>query len=507
VLTWGVGMRFFLLMTGISVLVVPGPTRADMSQFRVERLRVPGRAVGIHTEDMNGDGKRDLAVAFLAGRPPSSQRKVALFFDQSGSYKADPDQVIDPPAAASFLDFVDVDGDGKRALIYADGRNLMAYRLEGGRYEAVAKPLTKATGLLALPDYDDLPFFDVGRDWDGDGKPEILLPLVEGVGVYTREAGWARVAFLRLAPRADYSVRTQLYEPRNRNFQVRATFVLPELISADYDGDGKLDLCAIIEDLLQVHKGGAGPTVFSQVASARHYLGVRTEHESMAGAGHVHTTVRDIDGDGVADLVINKITGGLGQMRAQTGFYYGKKGGGYAPPAQMLQRDGYAGAVAFADLDGDGKLDLVMPHVAVGLGEMARVLLSKKMMVGWEARRNLGRKFSTDPETTKDIDFPVDYSQLADINGAYPSVAGDFNADGKADFVASHGLEQIGVWLGGGPTLIADSPKALVRVTPSKYYQVVDLDGDKRADVVVFYRGKDALSGVVNVLRNTGQGW
>jgi hypothetical protein len=174
----------------------------------------------------------------------------------------------------------------------------------------------------------------------------------------------------------------------------------------------------------------------------------------------------------------------------------------------VLQRDGYAGSLAFADLDGDGKLDLVMPHVNVGLGEMARVLLSKKMRIGWEARRNLGkRQFAADPQAVRDLDFAVDYSVVADIDGPYPSVEGDFNGDGKADFIAANGPEELAIWLGGGKTLIAAQPKAIVHAVPSKYYQVVDLDGDKLADVVIFYRYRDALQGEIAVLRNTGHGW
>ena len=35
------------------------------------------------------------------------------------------------------------------------------------------------------------------------------------------------------------------------------------------------------------------------------------------------------------DLAVNKVAGGLGQMKAQTGFYYGRRGGGFDPPAQV----------------------------------------------------------------------------------------------------------------------------------------------------------------------------
>jgi hypothetical protein len=484
--------------------------RADGPQFRSERLQVAGgRVMGVHLEDLNGDGKQDLAAVFFVGKPPEPQRKLAVWFDHGARFSAEPDQVLDLPRAAAFVDFGELDGDGKRALVIADARGLSAFRLDAsGRFETTPKKFLQVAGLFALPDDEDLPFFDVVRDWDGDGKPEILLPLLDGTAVFTRgETGeWTRAGSLRLQPRASYQVRSELYEPRLRNFNARATLVVPDLVVGDYDGDGKPDLCAVVEDLLQVHKGG-GPTVFSPVAVARHYLGVRTDEETRRGA-HVHTTVRDLDGDGILDLAVNKVAGGLGQMKAQTGFYYGKRGGGFDPPAQVLQREGYAGSLAFADLDGDGKLDLIMPHVNVGLGEMARVLLSKKMRIGWELRRGLGkRQFSVDPTAVRDIDFPVDYSALADIDGPYPSVEGDFNGDGKADFVAANGTDELGVWLGGGKTLVSPQPKAIVHVAPSRFYHVTDLDGDKLADVVVFYRSRDALAHEIVVLRNTGKGW
>src|SRR5207247_8629524 len=127
------------------------------------------------------------------------------------------------------------------------------------------------------------------------------------------------------------------------------------------------------------------------------------------------------------------------------------------------------------------------------LAEMARALLSKRMTVGWEARRNLGRQFSVVPETVKEVDFPVDFSTLADIEGPYPSIAGDFDGDGKRDFVAATGSDAIGVRLAGGSSLIADSPKAIVHATPTKFYFISDLDGDKRAELILFYRSREAL--------------
>ena len=379
----------------------------------------------------------------------------------------------------------------------------MALRLDAGgkRLDPTPRRVLEAASLLALPEEDDLIFFDVLRDWNGDGKSEIFLPLLDGLAVFTRgPGGWAHAGEIKLRMEAGYSARAELYEPRLRNFGLRAVVSVPELTVADWDGDGKPDLFAILDDQLEVHKAG-GATLFSPVAAARLALSKPND------TAHVSAIVRDLDGDGVADLVVNRIAGGLGQMRAQTQVYYGNKGGGFSEPAQKLEREGYAGSLSFGDLDGDGKPDLMMPHVDVGLADMARVLLQKRMTIGWEARRNRGREFSVVPETVMEVDFPVDFSQLADLDGPYPSVAGDFNGDGKADFVAAHGPDQLAVWLGGGKSLIAGAPRAIVHATPSKYYLITDLDGDRKADLVLFYRTRDAIAGTIAVARNTGRGW
>jgi hypothetical protein len=484
-------------------MLLAASARAD--PFRVETLRVPGRVLGLKAEDLDGDKRRDLVVVSMSGQ----KRALSVFFARDGGFAAEPDQTLAAPANATFVDIGDVDGNGKQSLIIADRRGLSVLRLDGSgkKLDPTPRRLVEAPGLLALADEEELPFMDVLRDWDGDGQSEILLPLVDATAVFARgAAGWSRVGELHVRPFASYAVRSELYEPRLRNFNARVTFTLPELVTGDFDGDGKRDLFAIVEDLLQVHKSG-GPAIFSPVPAARIALGLKSESETARGVGHVHTTVRDLDGDGIADLAVNKIAGGLGQMRAQTGFYYGRRGGGYERPAQLIDRPGYSGALAFGDLDGDGKPDMVMPHVEVGLAEMASALLKKRMTVGWEARRNGGRQFSPSPETVKEVEFPVDFSALADIDGPYPSVAGDFDGDGRADFVAAHGRDAMAVWLGGGRALIADSPKAILHVTPSKYYLVVDLDGDKRSDLVLFYRTRESLLGTIVVARNTGRDW
>src|SRR6185295_12557236 len=115
-------MRAAIVMT-----LVIGGAAASANQFRIEKLRVPGRVLGVKAEDLDGDKRRDLIVVFLGAE---RQRALALFFDKNGSYPTEPDQTLVTPKNATFIDIGDVDGDGRQAIVFGDRRGVMALRLD-----------------------------------------------------------------------------------------------------------------------------------------------------------------------------------------------------------------------------------------------------------------------------------------------------------------------------------------------------------------------------------------
>ncbi len=495
----------------LALLLVAAPALAqappEAPQFAIERLRVAGRLTAVHAEDLDGDGRRDLVALYADGQPPSVKRRIAVFFDRNG-FRAAPDQVMDAPPGASFVQAVDVVGDRKRELLFADAQGLACLPL-GEHGFGAPRRLLDVAGLALLPEEEELPWIEVARDWDGDGALEILLPTVDRVAVIARgpDGEWRRAGDLALPPRASYAVRGEQFEPRSRNYWFRAALVVPELTRGDWDGDGHPDLLAVVDDDVTVFRGQPGGG-FAGAPAAQVHLGARTAAETARGNASVQVSVLDLDGDGVVDLVVNKVVGGLGNMRAQTGFWYGRKGGGWGRPAQVLQREGFAGALSFADLDGDGHPELIECATAIGFGDVARILFSRRLSVTFAVHRNRGRAgFSRDADAERPIDFPVDYSVGVDLDGPFPSLGGDFDGDGRPDFVGPKDVGALAVWRGGGKALIDEYPRAIVHLPLSRYFRVVDLDGDKRADLVVWYRFVADRQGEIAVLRNTGKGW
>jgi hypothetical protein len=495
------------LLSGIAV-AAPPPVYPEPAQFTTERMRVPGRLLTVHAEDLDADGRRDLIAIFVQGAPPSTLRKIAIFYDHKSGFRAEPDQILAAPQGASFLDVADVDGDAKKELLFGDSRGIGFFVL-GPTGFAETKRLVAIEGLALLADDDDLPYFAVARAWGGDGKIQIFLPTVDRIAVITRgsDGTWSRTGELRLPPRASYAARSDSYEPRARNYMMRVALTVPELSLADWDGDGINDLVAVIDDTVTVFRGQAGGS-FAATAAAKIHLGARTEAEAARGNASVQVSVLDLNGDGVADLAVNKVVGGLGSMHAQTGVYLGKKGGGYDRANQVLSRDGFAGALLFADLDGDKRPELIVCHTEISFADTVRIVLTKHLALNFGVYRNHGDKgFSQNADAERRLDYLVDYTAGAELDGPFPSLDGDFNGDGRPDFVGPKEPGTLGVWLGGPKALIDEYPKALVHLPLSRYLQVVDLDGDKRADVVLFYRYAADHQGQIVVLRNTGRGW
>jgi hypothetical protein len=256
-------------------------------------------------------------------------------------------------------------------------------------------------------------------------------------------------------------------------FQPQHTFAVgsyPRAVAvADLNGDGKPDLIIANEfdNTVSVLLGNGDGTF-------------QTQHTFAVGTGPDAVAVADLNGDGIPDLVVaNGGVGPTGEVVTNTMSVLLGNGDGSFKTQQTFDVGDNPDAVAVADLNGDGKPDLVVANVNNGVGSGTVSVL-------------LGNGDGT---------FQTQHMVAV---GSVPSAVAvtDLNGDGKPDLVVLNSFDNtMSVLLGNGDGSFQTPHTTAVGSHPSAV-AVADLTGDGIPDLVV----ANTDDHTVSVLLGNGDG-
>lgn len=240
-------------------------------------------------------------------------------------------------------------------------------------------------------------------DLNGDGKPDAVTPNSLGNSVSilrsisSNGTSDARVAF---APRVDIPIPGSSYGG----------------VLADLDGDGNLDIIAADNAAGR----GRSVSVFQNLSAgtSRENLAFSPRIEFQTAAGPVHVAADDLDGDGRLELILACFQGGVVSVLQN------KSSPGKLDADSFSRRiDLPSGASSFdikiADLDGDGRRDLIVTKYHDGTVTLFRNSTQP-------GKLELGAFSET-------VDFEVGI--------AYETAVGDLDGDGKLDLAIANHME------------------------------------------------------------------
>ena len=289
-------------------------------------------STGAALVDLDGDGWLDLVVA--NGNDMQQQRLAVYHNNGDGTFPPSPDWQSDDDDVAynGHLDVADVNGDGWPDVAVAVlGRN--------SSVDNVAKLYLNNNGVLSSPpdwQADEIAhaFGCAFGDVNNDGRPDLALAI-----------GWA------YSPQAFYSQYLYLNIggalSSTASWSSTDTDHLQGVLWTDADRDGWLDLVGVAS--------GAQTRVYANLGGSLSTTASWSTTDSADQDG-IMGVAGDVNGDGYDDLIVTDNTqlGGTGRFRQ----YNGVTGGFYETAYDWNYYERYGSAVALADVDGDGALDL-----------------------------------------------------------------------------------------------------------------------------------------------------
>jgi hypothetical protein len=437
-------------------------------------------------------------VAVEQGTPPESSRSLAVFRLDAGRRYADrPARAVPLASDVAAWDLAAGPAEGAFSVVLLAAEALRVVDPTGlapDRTIALAAPapLPPPTWILRRVRFV-LPL-GAGR------SPVAIVPRVDGGELVGLDG--ARREPLALPLLTEHESQ----EAAGPDFGlVTARVGWPSLELGDDDGDGADDLFALFRFGAWVFPARDG--ALSREPGRRSPLRPFPPDEELR---HEVTSVRlfarDLDGDGLAELVVQRNTGTLLGSRSRTDVFANRGAGAdlAGPPALSLElADGLA-ALEVEDLDGDGRREILQTRLAFGIVQLIRVLVTREVQIELRCFATRGAGPAELVETWRDeLRLPLDFD-AGRVAGLVPTVEGDWNGDGRRDLLHGSGERHLAVRLGEGGELgprFAD-PAARQPIPPGDQARVADLDGDGLDDLVLFDPRDPA--GQVHVLWNRG---
>lgn len=339
------------------------------------------------------------------------------------------------------------------------------------------------------------------KDLNDDERDDVILADFSGWQVSSQLADGTYAEARTIGPAPFMAVGSERY----------TVFRAEEPYFLDSNLDGKQDVAFWIDGDLSVHLQTVDGTFretpetlvtgHSDVLEGFYSLSIGVDEDNPDGIQRVVESIDDIDGDGLADLIVQSISGdGIFGKETQIEFYLGAAsdtGSLSFPknPTTIIASNGIQALSERVDLNGDGMQEVIVTSIDIGIGMIIRALLTRSfsMDVGIYTLSQDGYPTAANVDRSITAKFDLTNGELF-VPVVLPA---DVTGDGKLDWLVQDSETKLRVYEGvDGPKLFSTqySTHKLELPRNPQDFRVVDVDGDGRDELLLKHGKDDAKS-------------
>lgn len=497
--------------------LVQARAEGDPRYFHLYKMEFKGKRHDRIHLDLNGDGLVDIGMIYSR-----SDRRDKYWFriclqDKSRGFTGTCSEMLMPKEARAF-DLGEVDGKpGAEMVIITDKAVSMASFSDGrfGKFRELIRDRTILHGTQA----DRPALLHCLWDLDADSRMELILPSVEGPGIYKySDAGFSLFQRINSPPLITYRVGSfgdimatddvnQFLLFRTYEKRITASYMAPDVFFEDFNADKRIDVITLVENTLRVFPQGPDGR-FSQKPAVTVKKSILPPEEKGIGFAGEGMVFADLNGDGIGDIIMMKWGTSRDRTRMDRYIYYGKPGLEYPEkPDQIIRSESAAVDFGIHDLNNDGKLDLVVPFFHFAPAQAFKVMTENAIKVQFRIflMQDNGRYSQDAGKTFAKVDRRILVNYKIDILGMifdfksllegqfHPLInfSKDFNGDGYPDLVADTGGDKLRFFWGNPEVKFANSPDLVIEYESAMDYDLVDLNNDGKCDIITYYDSEE----------------
>ncbi len=431
--------------------------------FTVYDLNVEGDYIDCVIEDLNEDGLNDGLFFHAIRQNGSVSRYFSVFYQHAKGFNKQADYRFEIATDAVVYDVADIDSTPGKEILFFKNEGLFYYKMTDGRYNAAPELFFETPSIFKLPDQTFLERLNFVRDLNQDGIEEILIPQFHHYVIYSKQPNEKHTDGIQAAGKytmtatLDCPVQNSIKSLKGVSRTLISTFLTPNTIIFDYNQDQRNDIVTVHDNYLKIFfQNETGQFSNDDAIVVNLDFDLTQAYTSISGPGRLHerdrlkdkigiTSLTDLNDDGLLDMIVEKFSMKDGALNPKKQFqiFFGKQnienphnGGVFNKvPDHIIINRGLQIYSKIVDLNNDGKMDIYIPIIEIGVFNFISMLISGdiEITVLWYVMDDSGN-YRKKPDFEMEVTFELDTK-----GRKFPvsTFGGDFNGDGHKDFLRS----------------------------------------------------------------------